>query len=164
MKTQILVLALSLSGISVAFAQNPTTAPDLTVPAQVHAPGSMLNQEEHPRQTSHKVVNDDAADRPIPAGLAPDASTPRENFVNELNVATPVQPLGQTRPDPNDIEQPVPLGAQDNGYRPSSSAGYYDTDDTRHKPVTPSIVPDPAPVPPPPNTVPPGFNLYERPE
>lgn len=156
------ILALSLCVSGAAFAQNTTTSGDLLIAPQVTAPGSILNQP--PPQTERDVVNDNAADRPIPAGLAPDASAPRQNAVNDLYIGSPVEPLGQTRPDYQELNQPVPLGAEDNSYRPSSSAGYYDTNDGDRRPnVTPSIVPDPAPVAPPRNTAPVGNNIYNRP-
>ena len=156
-----LTVTLGLAALGGAFAQNTTTAGELIVEPQVTAPGSILSRET---PVDEIEPNDDAADRPVPAGLAPVASTPRDVRENELFIATPVEPLGRTRPDYSELDHPTPLGAHDNGYRPGSSAGYYDVTDDRHKPVAPTIKQEPAPVPDAPNVAPQGFNRYDGPD
>ena len=141
---------------SAAFAQNTTTAGDLQIAPQVNTTGSILQsqartpviEEDSPTPITDKAVK--------PAGAAIDAASQRREREQYLNVATPRVPLGETRASGFDnIDEKVPTGANDNGYRPGSASGYYDNaveeSDRRGNRVSrtaPTIEPQPAAVDP----------------
>lgn len=165
MKFNPIVLALSLAFTSAAFAQNPTTSGELLIAPEVYPTGSVLSQDAV--KSHENLPNDYAVDRPVPAGLHPDASSLRRDRENDLNINTPDVPLYQTRPGFGEIDRPVPLGAHDNAYRPASANGYYDNsipDEQRGPTIAPSIAPAPAPLDPLRPIFPPGIDNYPRPD
>ncbi len=150
------VLATSLLAAGTALSQNTTTSGDLSIQPTVVAPGSILNSGQNPTNVDGPPAP--VSDRSVkPAGAAIDASSERREPNQTLNATSPRVPLGNTRPINERIDQPVPLGANDNGYRPSSSSGYYDNSvDRKDREVAPSITTPPAPVDPIRPTTPPG--------
>ncbi len=151
MDTKHFVLAASLLFSGVALAQNTTTAGDLRVRPTVTAPpGSILDQSRTPVHEHAPAAS--ISDRDVkPAGAAIDATSTRRHDEQDLNVTTPNIPLGQTRASVFDnIDEKVPMGASDNSYRPSSASGYYDNaiEESKVRPVAPSVKPPPAPVDP----------------
>ena len=145
------VFAAALLPLSL-LAQNPTTAGELQIEPEVSSVGSILTTPENTPALEDGNADAPVSDRDVrPAGAAIDAASTRRGDEQDLNVTTPRVPLGQTRPaDYGDIDEEVPLGAEGNGYRPSSATGFYDgavEEDARRRgeEVAPAV--DPAPLP-----------------
>ncbi len=150
------LLAGSLLTAGATFGQNTTSSGDLQIQPTVIAPGSILDKSETPVHENTPAAP--ISDRDVkPAGAAIDATSQRRDNEQDLNVTSPRIPLGETRASGFDnIDEKVPMGANDNGYRPASASGYYDNAIEEDRPLVPSVTPPPVLVDPVRPAVPPG--------